>query len=149
MDLLPIHITDENEVKSIFFTSDDSPERKFISKLVMTTQNFIEDLRPKLIIHSNVGSSFLWGLNKDTGWMGYTLQPISLRTEISSGRIVHTKTKKSLFKITGVSEKSFIKTTNLTGSYLLVDYQVARLEFKEKSLKHEDVLNIWNELKEK
>ena len=149
MDLLPIHITDEDEVKSRFFTSDDSLERKFISNLVIATQNFIEELRPKLIIHSNAGSSFLWGLNRDKGWMGYTLQPISLEAKISSGRIVNNKTQNSLFKITGVSEKSFIKTTNLIGCYLLIDYQVARPEFREKSLKHDDVLKIWNELKEK
>ncbi|MCQ2118809.1 MAG: hypothetical protein MJY84_02675 [Bacteroidales bacterium] len=149
MDILPIHITNEDEVKSRFFTSTDSQERKFISKLVIATQNFIEELRPKLIIHSNVGSSFLWGLNKDKGWMGYTLQPISLEAKISSGRIVNNKTQNSLFKITGVSENSFIKTTDLIGCYLLIDYQVARPEFREKSLKHDDVLKIWNELKEK
>ena len=61
MDLLPIHIGVENKLHKLLFSKDNDEERKLAVKLLCASQEMIEFLRPKLIIHSNSTSRFLWG----------------------------------------------------------------------------------------
>lgn len=68
VDLFPIRCTDQND-----FEQFDSGDTKKILKrnLLQVTQEEIERLSPRLIIHANKRSSFYWGIDKDYPWMGY------------------------------------------------------------------------------
>lgn len=74
VDLFPIRCTDQND-----FECFDSADPKKILKrnLLQVTQNAIESLSPKVIIHANKKSGYYWGTDKDNPWMGYDFGEIS------------------------------------------------------------------------
>ena len=125
IDLLPILCSDEAVFLKKYRGKEESPEFKRFVALLKITQEFIEDLRPKLIVYSNALTSYLWGWPKQT-WMGYILEPVVLSCPISSGRISQ-HPKDSLFRIVGINTGNQVikkeKTTALDGTYLLIDNQ--------------------------
>ena len=125
IDLLPILCSDEAVFLKKYRGKEESPEFKRFVALLKITQEFIEDLRPKLIVYSNASTSYLWRWPKQT-WMGYILEPVHLSCPISSGRIFQ-RPDESLFKIVGINTDDHVikdvKTTSLRGTYLLFDNQ--------------------------
>ena len=125
IDLLPIHSPNEADFLNKYRGKEESPEFKRFVALLKITQEFIEELRPKLIVYSNASTRYLWGWPKGE-WMGYILEPIHLSCPISSGRISQ-HPKDSLFRIVGINTGSQVikkeKTTALDGTYLLIDNQ--------------------------
>lgn len=143
MDLLPIHIGLEKKLHSLLFSKDSIAERKLAVNLLCASQEMIEYLQPKLIVHSNSTSRFLWGteINKGIYWLGYILE------EVSGFELDCWKTGKGcrkLYQIKGLHPESINnkKTTNLSGTYLLIDYQVGT-RMATKSIGIEDVKNLW------
>lgn len=150
MDLLPIAITCQKDISKKFFTKEDTPQRKFAATLLRISQEFIEELCPKLIVYSNCSSSFLWGFNEKHPWMGYSFEATSINSKISRGRYSE-KPKSSFFKFNGIRNSFYGKTeTNLQEKYFLLDYQVGgRQEDKKKSIQFSDILEIWDEINRK
>ena len=125
IDLLPILCSDEAVFLKKYRGKEESPEFKRFVEVLKITQEFIEELCPKLIVYSNASTRYLWGWPKG-GWMGYILEPVVLSCPISSGRISQYP-KDSLFKIVGINTGNQVikkeKTTALNGTYLLIDNQ--------------------------
>lgn len=94
-------------------------------EVLKITQEFIEELCPKLIVYSNASTRYLWGWPKGE-WMGYILEPVVLSCPISSGRISQ-HPKDSLFRIVGINTGNQVikekKSTALVGTFLLIDNQ--------------------------
>lgn len=125
IDLFPIHCSDEADFLKRYRGKENTPEFKRFVALLKITQEFIEELCPKLIVYSNASTSYLWGWPKQT-WMGYILEPVVLSCPISSGRISQ-HPKDSLFRIVGINTGNQVikkeKSTALDGTYLLIDNQ--------------------------
>lgn len=102
--------------------------------VLSVTQQEIERLRPKLIVHLNNSSAFYWGTAPNHPWMGYDLKPI----EDYSG-------KGKLYRIVGMQQNEDrilrLDATNLTGSYLLI-YRSNRFLKTELQLNYSDIANI-------
>lgn len=143
MDLLPIHIGLENKLHKLLFSKDNLKERNLAVNLLRTSQEMIEDLRPKLIIHSNSTSRFLWGteINKGIFWLGYILEEVS---GFVPDCWKEGKGCRKLYQIKGLHPDSIktIKSTNLLGTFLLIDYQVGT-RTASKSIGAKDVKNLW------
>lgn len=156
LDILPIHLSKEKEVWNAFFKDTSSTEFQMVVDLVMCTQALLEMIKPKLIIYSNVSTKWLWGI-KDSGWMGYILEPVEeyfagnryaidlingLRESING--YWHSNPGKGLFRIKGITSGNIsqLKGTNLD-SYLLLDYQVANYNWKKSALQPGDVNRVW------
>ena len=143
MDLLPIHIGVENKLHKLLFSKDNDEERKLAVKLLCASQEMIEFLRPKLIIHSNSTSRFLWGteINKGIYWLGYILEE---ETGFVPDCWKTGKGCRKLYQIKGLHPESIknVKTTNLPGTFLLIDYQVGA-RTATKSIGAEDVKRLW------
>ena len=78
IDLFPICCTSQKD-----FMLFDIEDRKQILKsyLILETQRAIEDLHPRVIIHSNRTSSFYWGVNQQKPWMGYISESVNMTKE--------------------------------------------------------------------
>lgn len=145
MDLLPLHIGIESNVHNILFTKDNSPEIQLAGTLLRSSQEMIESLHPRLIIHSNSSSDFLWGTkaNKGIFWFGYILEEVSGFDELDCWR--KGKGRRNLYQIKGICPESIKeeKNTKLHGTYLLVDYQVGT-RMATKSITDKDVERLWS-----
>lgn len=73
IDLFPIRCTSQSD-----FIKFDSVDSKFLlkSNLLRVTQQAIEDLQPRIIIHANKTSSFYWGTDQCNPWMGYITEKV-------------------------------------------------------------------------
>ena len=156
LDILPIHLSKEKEVWHSFFKDTTTIEFQMVVDLVMSTQALLENIKPKLIIYSNVSTKWLWGIG-DSGWMGYILEPVEdyfadnqsaidsineLRKSING--YWHSNPGKGLFRIKGIADSniSHMNVTNLD-SYLLLDYQVANYHWKDSALQPGDLNRVW------
>lgn len=147
MDLLPIHIGDEKEIRKMLFTTEDTPERALTVNLLSASQEMIECLMPRLIIYSNATTAFLWGTKANQGiyWMGYELE------EVSGVRLKcweQGKGTRGLYRIIGIHKQSIntSEKTNLVGTYLLIDYQVGGRQ-ESSGIKKEEVCWLWDWVK--
>lgn len=138
LDLFPLRVTKQLQEFEKFVPLD------LKVAILQVTQNEIERLQPRLIIHANITSSFYWGTDIMHPWMGYKLsslpQPESLRE------------KGKLYRIDGFQKSDKIisskDTTKLIGTLLFIcPYQSgerSRLD-KDKILREADILRLWNE----
>lgn len=70
LDLFPFHKGKQAE----FMSKIKGSENDFQRKVIEVTQSEIEDyIHPRLIIHANASTSYYWGLDKKSVWMGYNL----------------------------------------------------------------------------
>ena len=116
----------------------------FKAQILEVTQEEIERIKPKLIVHLNAGSKYYWG---PAGWMGYSYEETSFVP-------IHGK---KLYKITGFNPNCTqrinpqITESNLVGSYIFF-YRMLTSR-TEKNLKAEDRFNhadfetIWSWVK--
>lgn len=75
LDLFPIRETDQGLFEKTF--------RNMISlrrDLLEITQEAIEEMCPKMIVHANRGSMYYWGVDEHNPWMGYKLTPVGINT---------------------------------------------------------------------
>lgn len=156
IDILPIHLSKEKEVWNTFFKDTSSSEFHMVVDLVRCTQEMLELIHPKLIVYSNVSTAWLLGLN-DSGWMGYVLEPaeeshlddVTKAKKISALRSSingywHSHPSRGLFRIKGISNSVSKKDkTNLEGSYLLLDYQVASAYWEQSALQPGNLNQVW------
>jgi len=109
--------------------------------LLSVTREYIEEIRPRLIIFCN-SSNYYWGFNKKHLWMGYNFKKIE--SPLSGA-----KAKWGLFKITGITPTDVnknAKTTNLENA-LFLQYRQHRTKFgntvpPEQMIEFEDLKEI-------
>jgi hypothetical protein len=108
IDLLPIRNGRQEVVHS-------DKEINYFGKLLAHTRDYIEELRPRLIIFANSKAHYYWGFKKETPWMGYTFQKVNSPLE---GERKYWK----LYQITGIvptGVNRYANSTNLIGTYFL------------------------------
>ena len=137
-DVFPLRYTDQDKFLKIV------PTELKVS-LIAKFEEIIEDyLRPRLIIHTNKSTGYLWGTDKDHPWMGYELLPVDIEDELS--------VKGKLYRIVGYSNNpNRIKksgetyTCGLIGTYLFITSFYQRTP-REKRISVEDFHYLWNEI---
>lgn len=83
IDLFPIRCTSQADF--MIFDSEDS-QGLLKSHLLKVTQQAIEELHPKVIIHANKTSGFYWGTVQINPWMGYVSESVlDSKYDISDG----------------------------------------------------------------
>ena len=108
IDLLPIRNGRQEVVHS-------DKEINFFGKFLAHTRDYIEELRPRLIIFANSKAHYYWGFKKETPWMGYTFQKVNSPLE---GERRYWK----VYQITGIvptGVNRYANSTNLIGTYFL------------------------------
>jgi len=156
-DLFPIRETKHKEIfeKSFLYANG------IRGRILEITQRAIEDIAPKLIVHTNRGSMFYWGI-KTYGrgedhinpWMGYSVERV---TRSNTPDLPKCCTKEHLnrfplYRIVGFvdSEKrinnAVLKKSNLT---YLMEYvmQYRNEEYRKRLYSSENWKEIWNWLK--
>lgn len=107
IDLLPVRNGRQTKVHN-----DNDIKNKYHGRLLSHTRDFIEELRPRLIIFAN-SANYYWGFGK--GWMGYKFNKV--KTPLDGER-----KRWKLFQITGIEPTGvnrFITDTNLVGTFFL------------------------------
>ena len=135
IDLLPIRNGRQEVVHS-------DKEINFFGKFLAHTRDYIEELRPRLIIFANSKAHYYWGFKKETPWMGYTFQKVNSPLE---GERRYWK----VYQITGIvptGVNRYANSTNLIGTYFL-QYRQHKDMFgipvpKEKELRYVDIQTI-------
>ena len=127
IDLFPIRNGDQKD-----FEKNNYSNNQMMGQLLGVTQDYIESLRPKLIISANKRSSYYWGFKKqkkegpckpfedeyDNIWMGYEFE----RVKPSPLAGIQDKGYWDFYKITNIIPSGVNKwrqTTNLEGSFYL------------------------------
>lgn len=107
IDLLPVR-----NGRQIQVHLDNDLRNRYHGRLLAHTRDYIEELRPRLIIFAN-SANYYWGLGK--GWMGYTFNKV--KTPLDGER-----KRWKLFQITGIEPTGvnrFVHDTNLVGTFFL------------------------------
>lgn len=139
LDLFPIRESDQAFFERAFEKLSDVR-----GAMLEVTQDAIEELRPKLIIHANHSSMYYWGINENTPWMGYKLE----RVDSDIPQFFNTDLF-PLFIITGlVDHKERInnkrQNTNLVGSFLMSYVMDDRNnKYKGKLYSQKEWKDIW------
>lgn len=113
-------------------------------RLIAKFEEIIEDhLRPRLIIHTNRSTGYLWGTDKAHPWMGYELLTVPVEDKLAY--------KGQLYRIIGYShnQNRIRKSGNnnicgIFGTYLFVTTFQQRTP-SEKRIDLDDVHLLWNE----
>lgn len=74
VDLFPIRCTDQKDFEHFDFTDTEKILKR---NLLQVTQQEIEKLSPRLIVHANKRSGFYWGIDRSKPWMGYEFGDIN------------------------------------------------------------------------
>jgi len=135
IDLLPIRNGRQEVVHS-------DNEINYFGKLLAHTRDYIEELRPRLIILANSKARYYWGFKKKTPWMSYTFKKVNSPLE---GERRYWK----LYQITGIvptGVNRYANNTNLIGTYFL-QYRQYKDMFgipvpREKELRYVDIQTI-------
>lgn len=131
IDLFPLRVTKQQHEFEKFVPLELKAE------LLRVTQFELERLRPKLIIHANKTSSFYYGTDPESPWMGYDLEKEDVPGEIGQ--------KGTLYRIKGLLEDKRrinydeIRKTNL--EYLFVCRMQSRLKLAER-IRQEDIRQL-------
>lgn len=86
LDLFPIRETDQRRFEQSFDVNEHV--RSIRGNILKVTQDAIEEMKPRLIIHANKGSLYYWGIKKNTPagddandyehpWMGYKVKRVT------------------------------------------------------------------------
>ena len=76
MDLFPLRVSRQDSFEKVL-----KEENKLRAEFLSITQDAIENLQPRLIIHANRASLYYWGLSKKAEinpWMGYKFRPLNI-----------------------------------------------------------------------
>ena len=135
IDLFPLRVTKQQREFEEFVPLELKAE------LLRVTQFELERLRPKLIIHANKTSSFYYGTDPESPWMGYDLEKVEVPGEIGQ--------KGTLYRIKGLMDDKRrinydeIRKTNL--EYLFVCRMQSRLKSAER-IHREDIKQLCDHL---
>ena len=130
IDLFPLRFTNQNGFEELI-----EKNIHFRAELISITQREIETyIQSVLIIVANKQSSYYWGYDKKSIWMGYDM--VRMRDDMD------------LFQITGFKKKSDrlnpdLRTSSLCGSLILF-YGLKDERHKDKLLSKEDVEKLYN-----
>ena len=75
LDLFPIRETDQ-----VLFEKTFQNMISLRRDLLEITQEAIEEMSPRLIVHANRGSMYYWGVDEHNPWKGYKLTPVGINT---------------------------------------------------------------------
>ena len=109
IDLLPVRNGRQSKVQK-----DNDLSNRYHGRLLAHTRDYIEELRPRLIIFAN-GDNYYWGFSKKDPWMGYHFQEVNSPLEGE-------RRCWKLFQITGIEPTGvnrFVNDTNLVGTFFL------------------------------
>lgn len=73
LDLFPVQESDQSLFEKTFFNL-----ASLRRDLLEITQDAIEEMKPRLIVHANRQSFYYWGLFPKNPWMGYDLKRVTL-----------------------------------------------------------------------
>ena len=107
IDLLPVRNGRQSKVQK-----DNDLSNRYHGRLLAHTRDYIEELRPRLIIFAN-SANYYWGFRKE--WMGYSFNKV--KTPLDGER-----KRWKLFQITGIEPTGvnrFVNETNLVGTFFL------------------------------
>lgn len=107
IDLLPVRNGRQAQVHL-----DNDTKNRYHGRLLAHTRDYIEELRPRLIIFAN-STNYYWGFRK--GWMGYIFNRVNSPLDGERKRW-------KLFQITGIESTGvnrFVHETNLVGTFFL------------------------------
>ena len=71
IDLLPVRNGNQSKVHL-----DNDIKNRYHGRLLAHTRDYIEELRPRLIIFANATARYYWEFNDKDPWMGYTFKKI-------------------------------------------------------------------------
>ena len=175
LDLFPIRESDQGLFEQVF----NNPKlTKLRADLLSITQDAIEAMAPRLIVHANRQSMYYWGIKKNTPtgddandyehpWMGYKVKRVvkDLSKFSSKEHLVEIKKlpdcmteerlkKFPLYKIIGYIDNSERinykrKSTSLEGCFLM-EYvmEYRKKEDRDKMYKATEWAEIWKWIKE-
>jgi hypothetical protein len=134
IDLLPVRNGRQAQVHI-----DNDLKNRYHGRLLAHTRDYIEELRPRLIIFAN-SANYYWGFRKE--WMGYSFNKV--KTPLDGER-----KRWKLFQITGIEPTGvnrFVHNTNLVGTFFL-QYRQHKDMFgmpvpKERELRFVDIQTI-------
>lgn len=136
IDLLPVRSGRQSKVQK-----DNDLYNEYHGRLLAYTRDYIEELRPRLIIFAN-SDSYYWGFDKNHPWMGYKFQKIE--TPLEGERKYWNFYQIIGIEPTGVNR--FVNYTNLVGTYFLQYRQhkdkVGRPVSEERELRFVDIQTI-------
>lgn len=86
LDLFPIRETDQRRFEQSFDVNEHV--RSIRGNILKVTQDAIEEMKPRLIVHANKGSLYYWGIKKNTPagddandyehpWLGYKVKRVT------------------------------------------------------------------------
>ncbi len=130
IDLFPLGFTNQNGFEDLI-----EKNIHFRAKFISITQREIETyIQPVLIIVANKQSSYYWGYDKESTWMGYDM--VKLRNDME------------LYQITGFKNNPDrlnpnIHTSSLCGSLILF-YGLKDERHKDKLLTKENIIELYD-----
>ena len=130
IDLFPLGFTNQNDFEDLIENNIN-----FRANIVSITQREIETyIQPVLIIVANKQSSYYWGYDKKSTWMGYDMT--RMRDDME------------LYQITGFKNNPDrlnpnIHTSSLCGSLILF-YGLKDERHKDKLLTEEDIIKLYD-----
>lgn len=132
IDLFPLRVTKQQREFEKYVPLELKAE------LLRVTQFELERLRPKLIIHANKTSSFYYGTDPESPWMGYDLE----KEAISEGIGL----KGTLYRVNGLLEDkrriNYDKIHETKLKYLFVCRMQSRLKSEER-IHQEDIKQLF------
>ena len=135
--LLPVRNGNQSKVHL-----DNDIKNRYHGRLLAHTRDYIEELRPRLIIFANATARYYWGFDEENPWMGYTFKKIESPLDGE-------RKKWKLYQITGIEPTGVnrkVSETNLKGTYFL-QYRQHKARFgkkvsEERELRFEDIQTI-------
>lgn len=150
LDLFPIRESDQNFFENAFLNLVSL--RK---DLLEITQDAIEEMRPRLIVHANRQSFYYWGISPRTPWMGYDLKPVTLKEypDLPPCCREHNRLNRyPIYVINGfissterINQKKYPTDTALKGTFII--HYVMRYrnkKYNEYLYDDKDWANIWD-----
>ena len=157
LDLFPIRESNQRLFEQVF----KNPKlTKLRADILSITQDAIEEMKPRLIIHANRASLYYWGLVPETPWMGYSFELVDPGKYEDFPKSIMTSEHLRLFpfyRITGfsphperINQEKFptSEKSSLVGSFFMeyvMEYR--KKEDRDKMYDKDDWAEIWKWVK--
>lgn len=150
LDLFPIRETYQILFEQVF----NNPKlTKLRADLLSITQDAIEAMAPRLIVHANRQSMYYWGLIDDAPWMGYKFELVNPAEYDYFPKCMNDERLRlfPFYKITGftddtrrINKEMYPNITHLEGCFFM-EYVMGyrKKEDQEKMYKPKDWEEIW------
>lgn len=135
IDLFPLRMTKQDG-----FMNDKNVPLELKAELLRITQNSIEEICPKLIINTNMGSRVYWGLIDKYSWMGYDMEPV--KNIIDKGDLYRIKGIKSKEDVLQHGFQSKLPESNTF--FLQYKYHGNGVLRQEQYLNSNDIKLLWD-----